>query len=76
MSIDPHVQRVAKIGIAQKLVHRRQVVRHPEIVVSEIGDNPAAGAAQCLVTMPLALARPLGKIEKGGFGYPEPPAPP
>jgi hypothetical protein len=55
---------VAEIGIQQQRIQRFQVIRHPAVVVAQIGDNSARGMAQSFMPMDLPHARTFGKIEE------------
>ncbi len=53
-----------KSASPQQRIEHVQVVRHPDIVVAEIGDETAPCALQGSMAMDFALAGALGKIEE------------
>ena len=57
---DADLKGMTEVGIAQKLAHDFQMVRHPAIVVAEIRDEAALRLLQCFVPVDLAFARALG----------------
>ena len=62
--VDPHLQRVAEIRLVEQRVDDREMVRHPAIVVAEIGDDPALRLLQRPMPVQLPLSGRLLEVEK------------
>ena len=55
---------VAKVGIVKQLDLGLQMVRHPEIVIAQISDDPASCMPERRMPMMLALPLALREIKE------------
>src|SRR5688572_15878527 len=64
VTIDAHLQRVTEICLRQQLVENLQMVRHPAIIIAEIGHEASTSFLQGAMAVELTLPGRLVEIEE------------